>query len=391
MKIIQTIGWIAPRYGGPAIQVQQLARALAVRGHEVILITTNADGAGVLVADEIPSAERVGHITVACDRDRPRWYLRSRAMSIALAAHLKDADVLHVHCLYRYHAFESRRQCERLGVPYVLSPHGALTDYQRDRHRLRKLVYHRLAEDRNIRSASLIQYNSEIERVETERCGFDVPSVVIPNGVDTQALQIPTHESCLPATVGDGHGPYILFVGRLAEKKGIPRLISALAIVRKSVPDARLVIAGPDDDGLKAGFRILADQLGIADHVVFVGSVYGLGKVALYQHARVFGLPSDDENFGNVVVEAMAAGTPVVISANVALHGFVAQQRAGTVVGTDPAQVAAGLLPYLMDPELAKETGSNGAAACEHFSWETIAIQYEQMYANVAEMSKAHR
>ena len=84
VKIVQIIGWIAPRYGGPAILVPQLARALAQRGHEVVLITTNADGAGVLNAGEIPPAEESGYTTLACDRNRPRWYLTSRAMSAAL-------------------------------------------------------------------------------------------------------------------------------------------------------------------------------------------------------------------------------------------------------------------------------------------------------------------
>ena len=115
----------------------------------------------------------------------------------------------------------------------------------------------------------------------------------------------------LPTPPGDGHAPYVVFVGRITEKKGIPRLISALAIIRKSVPDARLVIAGPDDQGLVSELAKLAQPLGIVDGIALVGPVYGRQKVALYQHARVFCLPSDDENFGISVVEAMAAGTPV--------------------------------------------------------------------------------
>ena len=128
--------------------------------------------------------------------------------------------------------------------------------------------------------------------------------------------------------------------------------------------------------------RLLAHQLGIGDHVIFLGPVHGREKVALYQHARVFGLPSDDENFGMVVAEAMAAGTPVVLSDRVALHGIVAARDAGSVVGIAPAEVAAGLLPYLLDEDLARERGSNGAAvALEQFSWEAVAERFEQMYS----------
>jgi glycosyltransferase involved in cell wall biosynthesis len=389
VKIIQTIGWIAPRYGGPAIFVPHLARALALRGHEVVLITTNADGAGVIAADQIPSAEEAGYTTLACERDWPRSYLTSRAMTAALDAHLRSADVVHIHCLYRFHTLASRRLCDRLGVPYVLSPHGALGDYQRGRHRLRKLLYHRLVEDRNIKHASVLQYTSEVEKAEVESCGFGVPGVVVASGLDVAELRLPTDKSLLPTAVRDGDGPFVAFVGRLAAKKGIPRLISALAIIRESVPDARLVIAGPDDNGLETDFRALARRLGIADGVIFVGPVYGREKVALYQHARVFGLPSDDENFGMVVAEAMAAGTPVVISDRVALHGLVAERSAGSVVGTDPAEVAGGLLPYLQDPRLARERGLNAAAAAsEQFSWETVAARFEELYAGVAERSR---
>ncbi len=392
MKIIQVIGWIAPRYGGPAVLVPQLSRALAQRGHEVVLITTTADGPGVLDAGGIPSAEESGYRTLACGLSRPRWYLASRAMAAALGAHLMDADVLHVHCLYRYHTLEGRRLSDHFGVPYVLSPHGALTDYQRGQHRLRKLLYHRLVEDRNITHASLIQYSSEVEKSQVESCGYGVPGVVIPNGIDVGGLQIPTDVSWLPDLVRAGHGPYILFVGRLAEVKGIHRLISALAIIRKSVPDARLVIAGPDDKGLKSGFEALARQLSIADSVIFVGPIHGREKTALYQHARVFGLSSDNENFGMVVAEAMAAGTPVVLSDRVALHGIVAARDAGSVVGIDPADVASGLLPYLLDEGLARERGSNGAAvALEEFSWEAVAGRFEQMYAGVAERARVRQ
>lgn len=391
VKIIQTIGWIAPRYGGPAIMVPQLARALALRGHEVVLITTNADGADALDSGQIPSTKDTGYRTLACDRNWPRWYLTSRAMSAALNEHLRDADVLHIHCLYRFHTLESRRTSDRLGVPYVLSPHGALDDYQRRQHRVRKLLYHFVVEDRNIRDASLMHYSSEVEKAQVDGCGFDVPGTVIPNGVDVTELGVPTDESCLPEAIRYGHGPYVVFVGRLAEKKGIPRLILALAIVRKTVPDARLVIAGPDDDSLEAGFRILARDSGIADNVIFVGPVYGRAKTALYQHARVFGLPSDDENFGITVVESMAAGTPVVVSDGVALHGLVAELRAGSVVGTDPTEVAAGLLPYLEDAGFARERGRHAAAASEQFSWSSVAARFEQMYASIVERPRSRR
>jgi glycosyltransferase involved in cell wall biosynthesis len=392
VKIIQAIGWIAPRYGGPAILVPQLARALSVRGHEVVLITTNADGAGALAADQIPSVEDAHYLTLACDRNWPRWYLTSREMSAALDIHLRDADVLHVHGLYRFHTLESRRVCRRLGVPYVLSPHGALDSYQRRRHRLRKLLYHRLVEDRNIRDASLMHYNSVVEKAEAESCGFGVPGVVIPVGVDVTGLRNPVGESCLPVGVRDGTGPFVLFLGRLAEKKGLPRLVSALAIIRKSVPDTRLVIAGPDDDGLEGSLRALAGRLGLADSVIFTGMVAGRERVALYQHARVFALPSDDENFGLSVAEAMAAGTPVVVSDRVALHGVVTSRDSGTVVGTDPAEVADGLLPYLQNLELAQEKGLNASvAASEQFAWEAVAARFEEMYAGVADRFRARR
>lgn len=392
MKIIQTIGWIAPRYGGPAVLVPQMARALALRGHEVVLITTNVDGAGELPPEEIPSREEAGYTTLACPRSWPRWYLASRAMSAALDEHVRNADVLHVHMLYRYHALASRRACIRHGVPLVLSPHGALDSYQRQQHRLRKLVYHRLVEDGNIRAASVIQYNSEQERAEVDEMGFGIRGVVIPNGLDAAEFQTPAGANLLPEGIQADQGPLIVSIGRLAEKKGLPRLISALAIVRETVPDARLAIAGPDDYGLEDGLRSLARELGVADAVAFPGPVYGRAKVALLQHARVFGLPSDDENFGMVVAEAMAAGVPSVISDRVALHSIVSGHDAGSVVSRDPADVAAGLLPYLQDARMARARGANAAAAArELFSWDHVAGLLEEMYASVCRVRGAQQ
>jgi len=146
------------------------------------------------------------------------------------------------------------------------------------------------------------------------------------------------------------------------------------------------VIAGPDDEGLAAGFADLARGLGLAARVSFVGPLYGEEKRALLKAARVLALPSASENFGNVVAEAMAAGTPVVVSPEVAIADRIQRASAGITVPRVPGAVAAALATYLGSSARAEADGRNGVAlAAAEFSWERVGVELERMYLSVTE------
>jgi glycosyltransferase involved in cell wall biosynthesis len=151
------------------------------------------------------------------------------------------------------------------------------------------------------------------------------------------------------------------------------------------LPEAELVIAGDDDDGYRATLEALAQDLGVSNRVHFVGPMHGSEKWALLASAQVLALPSYSENFGNVVLEAMAMGCPVVVTPEVGLAGTIVESGAGKVVSGNPECLARELRRLLGDPQEAQRMGALGRKTVERdFTWDAIAGKMEAVYAEVS-------
>ena len=180
-----------------------------------------------------------------------------------------------------------------------------------------------MIEKRNIgraigRAASL-HVTSQVEADEAEAFGFALPPIAtVPNGIDTFDSEI--SETTSAELLEMLRGPNIvLFLGRINWKKGLDRLIPAFS----RVPRATLVVAGNDEDNYRPELDQLARRCGVRERVHFVGPVHRTDKAALLRKAKLLVLPSYSENFGNVVLEAMAAGCPVVVTPEVGAASIV--------------------------------------------------------------------
>ena len=371
----------ATRYGGTIVSVHGLCRALADRGHDVHVYTTSVDGDG---DSDVP------HET-AVELDGVKvWYFRSPrfrrlywapAMRRMLRAHLNSFDVVHTHAIYLWPLWTAARAATEAGVPYVVSPRGMLEKELIERKSaLWKAGLIAFIERRTLECAAAVHMTSAREARQAAAFGFDLPRVsVIPNGVALKAA---------PATgVSEGINdiavgvPFVLFLGRVNWKKGLDRLIGAMA----HVPAARLVIAGNDEEEYTLTLDDLARQAGIGDRVIFTGPVHGTDKATLLSSARALVLPSYSENFGNVVVEAMAAGCPVIVTPEVGIADSVAATGAGVVVDGTPDTLGSAITGLLADDRRRQEMGARGrAAAVSQFSWPAVAVQMEQLYQSVA-------
>ncbi len=177
--------------------------------------------------------------------------------------------------------------------------------------------------------------------------------------------------------------PYVLFLGRVSWKKGLDRLIRAIPYMSS---DLKVVIAGNDEEGLRPALQAQADQLKVGGRVVFTGAVEGQAKRALLAGARLLVLPSYSENFGNVVVEAMAAGCAVVVTPEVGIAPTVEAAGAGWVVDGDPATLGARLAELSANGALRQAMGQRGrATALREFSWDNVAARMESAYQAVVE------
>ena len=389
MKILHVVASYLPatRYGGTIVSVHGLCRALAERGHEVHVFTTSVDGdRDSNVPHETPV--NVDGVTV--------WYFRSPrfrrvywapGLRRMLRGHVGEFDVVHTHAIYLWPLWTAARLAQQAGVPYVVSPRGMLE---------KELIEHKSAvwkagligfiEKRTLEHAAAVHMTSVREAEQAAAFGFQLPPVsVIPNGV---ALDPPSGARVSEGISNiAGGAPFVLFLGRVNWKKGLDRLINALPHMR----DARLVIAGNDEEEYTLVLDDLARQAGVSDRVIFTGPIHGKDKAALLSSARVLALPSYSENFGNVVVEAMAAGCPVVVTREVGMADAVEEIGAGIVAEGTPAALGSAISALIADEPRRSQMGEKGrAAAADRFSWSAVAAQMEQMYQSVAASRTVH-
>lgn len=365
MRILHVVPTYLParRYGGPIVAVHGLCKALAARGHEVDVFTTNVDGDSTL---DVPVATPVNVDGVRV-RYFPSSFSRlywSPAMRKALDAEIATYDVVHIHAVYLWTGIAAARAARKASVPYVISPRGMLVpELIRRKSRMVKTLWLQLVERRGFAHAAAIHFTSALEGEEAKRVGLPLPSpFVVPNGIDVESRpNVPRDDATL------------LFLGRVNWKKGLDRVIAALP----SLPGVRLKIAGNDDEDLTPRLCELAQQHGVADRVEFLGPVYGTAKNELFARATLFVLLSTSENFGNAVLEALAMETPVVLSRDVGLADEVAHAGAG-IVGLE--EVAA----LLRDPERRAQMGRKGRALVEsRFTWPRVAEEMERAYASL--------
>jgi glycosyltransferase involved in cell wall biosynthesis len=312
---------------------------------------------------------------------QPQRLAYSAALSRALAAEARRFDVIHIHMLFHLPGRAASRRARRLGIPYVVSLAGSLDPKLRGRSRRVKAINDRLWQRGMLDNAALLHYKTAEEQRLCADLAFRAPGIVVPNGVDLAAFRAPAGGREFRARHLHGaQGAVIMNVGRIAYKKRLDRLIRAFAGLPPRSPAAVLAIVGPDDEGLGHGLMALAESLGVADRVVLTGVVNGADRHAALAAADVWVLPSDTENFGNAIVEAMAAGVPVVITPGVNLAAEIDAAGAGLVCATEPAAIAAGIASILADVGVAESLSAGGRAFAARYDWAIVAPQLRDMY-----------
>jgi glycosyltransferase involved in cell wall biosynthesis len=294
-------------------------------------------------------------------------------------------DVVHIHYLYRFHTIAAVLAARHAGVPYVIQVHGSLDPWHRQRRRRAKSLYHALIEDSNLRGAAAIICTTDFEARSIRSLGYKGPTWVIPIGIDTEDLRRPAAADAFLAQAGvEPRTRVVTFLGRISEKKGLPLLVEAFRDTASQFPSARLLVAGPDDEGIGRNLGTRIEELGLAGRISFLGSVGGDEKRALLQRSDVFVLPSADESFGIAVAEAMAVGCPVVVSPNVALQDVVTSAGAGIVAERNGASIAAAVNAILGDRQMADRMAAAGQRVVDdRYSWTQVAAESARMYASV--------
>lgn len=376
MNILHVIENLDPVKGGPSISCPSLAAAQSGLGHRVSLLYYGDpahDSVELEVAREtIVGFDSLERIVLRCDGLAE--LLLSTEVRRYLSRHAGDYDFVHIHGVWRPMLLAAAQLCLRQGVPYTIEPHGMLDYWSMNQQRLKKQLAFGLVWRRLLDRAAFIHALNHDEKAAIERFGLSAPIVISPNGIAREKLddiaQLPmvkTGAAC------------IVFMSRLHHKKGLDILLDAFALIRKTHPEVKLKVAGPDDGALKPAMAQV-QRLGLSDWVEFLGPIYGQEKYAFLRTADIFCLPSRQEGFSIMLAETLACAVPVVITTGCNFPE-VAQHRAGQVVALDAAAVAAALRIYIDNPALRLEHGMNGQQLiAQHFTWDAIAVGMLQAY-----------
>lgn len=213
-------------------------------------------------------------------------------------------DAVHVNCCWMPQCVLAQRLAQQMGYKVVLTPHGMLEPWIVARHYwTRKVPALWLYQGRALRRVDCLHATAESEKKNLLRLGYNDRVAVIPNGIEVEGIGL--KESWRPTKK-------ILFLSRVHVKKGADLLIEAVAALEDRMRDYEVLIAGEGERAYVDKLKRLAVRLGISQQVRFLGGVYGDEKWRLLREADVLALPTHSENFGIVIAEALACGTPVI-------------------------------------------------------------------------------
>jgi glycosyltransferase involved in cell wall biosynthesis len=396
MRILNVTETYAPflEFGGPPVKVRALSEGLASRGHQVTVLTADWGlEKRMQLQGEKNKAERspfgwrqqengVQAIYV------PTW-LRYRTVSWNPAvnrycrARLQNFDVVHIFGLYDLLGPAVAAESRKRGLPYVVEPIGMFVPIVRNVWL--KRMYHALWGRRLLGGASAVIATSELEieelvaggipraRVVLRRNGVEIPASWPERGAFRRVQRISPEEKL------------VLYLGRLSTKKSPDLLLKAFAELSKrsnGIPII-LVFAGPDEGGQRAELEKMAGELGVRAKVQFPGPIFGEMKWAAYRDADVFVLPSQNENFGNTAAEAVAAGTPVIVTERCGIAPLLVDE-AGLVVGHDKEEIARALERILGEAKLGSRWAAGCANVASRLDWKGPVGEMEMLYARLA-------
>lgn len=381
MRILHVIRTLDPAWGGPVEGVRSLTSQARCRGYQVEVVCAD---------DPASSWLRAWDLTVhPVGRGRLGTYGITRRLDRWLGANLSRFDVVVVNGIWMYFSYAVWKASRRVGTPYVVFIHGALDPWFKRNYPLKqvkKTVYWKLFEHKVLRDAERVLFTTEEEMVLADRAfhpwecrpeisGYGIASPPALTGTFSRRQCLQTLTKANPALRNRN---FILFLARVHQKKGIDLLLKAFAASRGAFPGTALVIAGPGDEKTFSALRQLASSLGIAEDVVWTGPLYGNAKWDALRAADVYALISHQENFGISVVEALACGTPVLISDKVNIWREI-QAAGGGLVAPDDVAGATRLL-HQWAGKTAEAKGEMGANAticfARHFEIGTSSARF---------------
>lgn len=368
----------AIRYGGPIFSSIYMLRELPRCNVSVKVLTTNVNGSSRLNVEcnkNVQLKEAPGIDVEYCKETFSNKFSFSMLLKMPLS--IIRCEVVHAQSIFSLSTPLAILFSTILFKPIVISPRGSLGKWCLSSNKKLKRLWLKLFFQPFLKRIYW-HVTADFEAQDLFRVFPTVEKetiTVIPNGIHIEDHKYLEREQLFQKLQLQFQDEYILVMGRIDKKKGIDYTIESL----KYVQNIHLVVAGPDY-GEKNTLLELSSKLGLSGRVHFVGQVNGITKWSLYKHAVLFCMNSRHENFGNVYLESLSVGTPIIASINTPWE-FINRTEAGLCVVNEPFSIGESIREML-----SKESTLVSEACleqCKLFLWETLAIEMANFYRKI--------
>lgn len=378
LRILHIIQSLDPAWGGIARVVPELASGLVAAGHACRIAT--------LAGGRFGTPPDVGGVEVVAFSDSGDSRLgRSSQFSREISRLVADCEVVHLHGLWTGQNQAAGRAARKAGRPYIMTPHSMMMPWAWKRSRWKKLLAGWLFEHRNLSGAAMLHALADGEAEAIRALGFNSHVTTVPNGLHTaEYAALPSPDAMHSRFPSAAPCKWVLMLGRVAIQKGIVPGMQACFDILAAGKDWHLVIAGPDEFGLQRMLESAIRRKGLASRVTFTGHLSRDEVRAALGRASILLQPSLSEGLSMSILEALAAGLPVVIS-DACNMPEVKQADAGRIVAPQRRAIAAALKELVtLDDAARRAMGQRGRAlAAERYDWRRLIPQYVSMYESV--------
>lgn len=384
MRILHVIASIDPTHGGPSTCAPGLAAAQAHAGHDVTFVYHRTASQREIMESVESNVDYIADLTLV---DIPQDTIVESILASNAARTLRgliaSSDVVHIHGIWDPIVIRAAGNALALGKQYVITPHGMLNPWSLSQSPVRKRLLLLLLIKKYLKHSLFIHALNDTEADAIRAVSKDLSVSVFPNGIFASR-----HQDIPPiglyrnsARELAGHR-YFLFLGRLHHVKGLDYVAEAFARVAREFSDVHLVVAGPDDGALSDFQKRIASH-GASGQVHVVGPLYGEMKYAALSDAMCLVQPSRQEGFSMSILEAMACGTPVVISQSCHFPQ-VETYACGKVVPLDVDALAAALAGIAGNPSEASQMGVAARdLVLRNYTWDSIGRKLVDAYQRV--------
>lgn len=374
-NVVHVTSWLSRQGGGIPPVIWSLADQMQSKG-----VTCQIAGwRDPWLGQDIPSS-----LSVISGAVRgPLGFGYSHELREQVRSWIDRKSVVHVHGLWTYPGIMARRSSWRARCPRVVSPHGMLEPWALRNSRWKKRLASWLFERQNLNSAHCLHALCPVEADNLRRYGLRNPIAIIPNGVqvpERNDAEARSRNAATPDYLPPGRN-HLLFLSRLHPKKGLENLILTWQSLAAMFPSWHLLIAGSGDPTYEQKLKCLVREYELEARLTFCGSVHGVDKENLLLAADAFVLPSFSEGFSMAVLEAAAAGLPVVLTRECNFPEL-AQAGAAIEVATPPSELIVGLRQLLtLTTQGRQEMGQRGKDLVKkRYNWPAISFQMLQVY-----------